>query len=609
MTADFIGGFAILFLFVSILILNPLLMSARRQWALTSSELLLIFMMCLTACVIPSWGLMANLIPIISGFKYFESPQNRWAELISPHIRKYLVPQEVESVRMFFEGVPKGVSYPFSAWLLPLSFWFLFIFVFSFFSICIAVMLRKQWVERERLIFPVAILPLEMVKYKKNGKIPDLLRNPLFWFGFAIPFLLTLLSVLAYFFPFMPSIGLYKIFEIFRGTTTITFVLSWPILGFAYFVSSNIAFSLWFFHLVSKLQTGWTNVSGFSLPGHTEVFDGSSAMTTYQGAGAVILFFVFLIWLARRHLKDVFRKAVFNSNDVDDSGEILSYRVCFFGSIISIISLLLFWHLTGMPLSVSSVFLFYTLATFVVLNRVICQAGLGFARSQCNPVSFTSYVLPPDIIGNGGYVGLGLQYPWAGDIRTTVLTATQNSLKIQEDVKNYPKFIFISIIVSIIIAYTVSAYSHLANGFEIGGLNKMPWFFRSFPHVAGNFMASKITSPITSEIIRSRYFFTGMGAGIMGFLIFMTNRFLWWPLHYIGFPIADSLPIARGWFSIFLAWLIKTIVLKYGGVHVYKKLAPVFLGIIVGGVAGFGFLMIIIAVTGRLGEIGGIFGI
>ena len=37
-----------------------------------------------------------------------------------------------------------------------------------------------------------------------------------------------------------------------------------------------------------------------------------------------------------------------------------------------------------------------------------------------------------------------------------------------------------------------------------------------------------------------------------------------------------------GWLSIFLAWLCKATILRYGGVRAYRALLPFFLGLILG---------------------------
>ena len=56
----------------------------------------------------------------------------------------------------------------------------------------------------------------------------------------------------------------------------------------------------------------------------------------------------------------------------------------------------------------------------------------------------------------------------------------------------------------------------------------------------------------------------------------------WWPLHPIGFPIGAVWIMDQIWFSIFLAWLIKAGILKYGGSKLFRLLRPFFLGLILG---------------------------
>ena len=103
--------------------------------------------------------------------------------------------------------------------------------------------------------------------------------------------------------------------------------------------------------------------------------------------------------------------------------------------------------------------------------------------------------------------------------------------------------------------------------------------------IIANFIVPKVTTPITKDIIISRYVFMAIGAFVMGVLIFMHSKFLWWPIHYIGFPIAESQPLRYWWFAIFLAWVIKGVILKFGGHNVYKKSVPFFLGMIMGNIS------------------------
>jgi len=52
------------------------------------------------------------------------------------------------------------------------------------------------------------------------------------------------------------------------------------------------------------------------------------------------------------------------------------------------------------------------------------------------------------------------------------------------------------------------------------------------------------------------------------------------------------------WFSIFLAWLIKLAVLKYGGPRLFRATRPFFIGLIVGQFVAAGAWLVIDYFTG-----------
>ena len=57
-----------------------------------------------------------------------------------------------------------------------------------------------------------------------------------------------------------------------------------------------------------------------------------------------------------------------------------------------------------------------------------------------------------------------------------------------------------------------------------------------------------------------------------------------WPLHPIGILIVYTYYGSIAWASIFLGWLIKVILVRYGGSRLYRAAKPFFLGMIVGEV-------------------------
>ena len=88
--------------------------------------------------------------------------------------------------------------------------------------------------------------------------------------------------------------------------------------------------------------------------------------------------------MGRGHLKDVCRKAFFNAEDVDDSDEILSYRVAVGGALASLSFAGVWLYLSGMPPLVALLFLLSAFAIFVALTRIVAESGVPEARTPMN---------------------------------------------------------------------------------------------------------------------------------------------------------------------------------------------------------------------------------
>ena len=115
--------------------------------------------------------------------------------------------------------------------------------------------------------------------------------------------------------------------------------------------------------------------------------------------------------------------------------------------------------------------------------------------------------------------------------------------------------------------------------YTYGGINMRQF---GVPSLAYSFLQNKLLNPIGPDHIHPRLWFTALGAGIMGLLIWLQHHYLWWPLHYIGLPVSDSWVMGWAWFSVFLGWLLKAIIFKFTGTRGYHVFKPLFLGFIAG---------------------------
>jgi hypothetical protein len=62
----------------------------------------------------------------------------------------------------------------------------------------------------------------------------------------------------------------------------------------------------------------------------------------------------------------------------------------------------------------------------------------------------------------------------------------------------------------------------------------------------------------------------------------MRRMFVWWPLHPLGAALSVTWIMCVFWFPALVAWLVKVVITRYGGLKAYLKLRPLFLGLIFG---------------------------
>ena len=194
------------------------------------------------------------------------------------------------------------------------------------------VILRRQWIERERLIFPIVQVPLEMVREEGEGGLwGAFFRNPFMWIGFALPVIVSTLVGLNAYYNFVPAPQLVTGLPLWRNTVNLIFRLSFPMIGFSYLINLDIAFSLWFFNVIANIAKGGLRVLGVGGTEKLGIYGASGEpILAHQGQGAMILLVAMGLWVGRRHLADVVRKAFKGDDRVDDSDEILSYRAAVF---------------------------------------------------------------------------------------------------------------------------------------------------------------------------------------------------------------------------------------------------------------------------------------
>ena len=606
LNADSITAGAVFLFFLLTFLVNTALRKIHPPWVFATGELVVIYTMMIVASTIPTKTLIANMIPVLPGATYYATPENEWAELILPLIPDWLAPHDPLAVKYFYEGAPSHVSVPWRLWLVPFAAWG--IFIASFFAVMISsmVIVRRQWVEHERLVFPLTQVPLEMLQSPQPGHILGyLFRQPLLWVGIALPWIVLSTHGLHAYFDYIPRIETRTYFELFRDTTPFRILLSFSVIGFTYLVNLEIGFSLWFFHLLMKLQSGLLNIIGYDIPGREEVFvgGGGTVAVGHEAMGATIALVLFVLWTGRRHLTSVFGKAFGTAPHVDDRNEIMSYRAAVVTLLVGLAGMGLWLNASGMPLWLTPFFVGTAFVAFFALTRTIAEGGVGFSRTQLIPAVFTVYTFGTGLVGPTGLTSLGFTYTWSSEIRSPLMASVMHALKMMDSIGVHrPRPLLGAIMLAALIGTISSGLMTVWLAYTYGGINLQRWAFVGLPQTVFGFVGDKLQNPFGSDMTVPRIVFAGLGGTIMAGLMYARHRFINWPLHYLGLPIATSWPITLSWFSIMIGWLFKLFIVRYGGVRLYRTIRPFFIGLIVGQISCGASWMALDYLTGMVGN-------
>jgi hypothetical protein len=594
-TAYFTSQMAHFLLFVLVGIVNVVLGVLRRSWILNKSELVVIFIFMSLAN--STHTMVFYWVPMVSSPFYYARTENNWLTLIVPHIPTWLVPHDTGVIREFFEGSDSGTSgIVWEVWLEPLIGWLPIFVALPLASLCLMVILRRRWVDQERLIYPVMQLSLSMVQDdERSSLIKPFFRSGIMWVGFAIPMIVGGIIGLHAYFPFIPTIELSAGIPIFGGIR-----LSFATLGFFFLIQREVAFGLWVFTLLNKLQDTVYHGIGWGIEQEPAISVWSYGMPSlvHQGMGAMIVLVLGSLWVGREHLINVFRKAFFGAPEVDDSDEIVSYRGAVFG-LLGSVGVMTFWlWCIGIPLPGVLVFLFFMFIIFVALTRVIAEGGVAVIYTPMVPADAAMSAIGTTAFGSSGLVGLTFARVLGNDILNFTMPHIANGLKLSGEIEGKRRLLFWGMLLAILLGSTGALWMLLYLTSTYGAINMRPGHFVWLPNYMGDYMAARINNPEEPNWLG--WFHTGIGSGVMVLLLLARRFWGWWPLHPIGFPISSTFHWMA--FNAFLAWLFKGPILRYGGVAMYRTMRPFFLGLILGHFTIYGVFWVVDAFTGMTGN-------
>lgn len=544
--------------------------------------------------------------------------ESLWSNLPAAQAKRSQTLQE--NLQQLFQQLPWHL------WLVPILFWSLLFTVIFLLLMCLAEWLRRKWVERENLAFPLVDIADGLIRHDfaletASSPIDPAKRarafNPLFLIGAALAFLYVSAEAMGHyeitgtaFRGAMDVSGTIFSSGNFKELTGIFFVISPIVIGIAFLVNLEVSFSIWVSFVLFKLIS-WQ----VQLASSGEIRD---ALYTGWGGGRFYPFPMEQMLGATLCFSSVLLiKAWFSGRDkpADFAGN--SY----------VGARLTRWGLIVLPLVVVGMLwmlgvrdaLLLIVAGIVLLAQTIAAAR---ARAETGlPTGHISYEFNklPMIFG---LTGLSGAKPFVNFIGVAFLPATLLFRTLPQQLENlelarrfkirygtvaraslvaFLTAIGVGMMSFLLFSYFLGETFYGSAGHNFGGKwgpSDVPTM-TSYPlwisHFFGENGLDKFTQPHWIRV-----WFIGIGFGVVAALMFLRSRFLKFPINPIGYVVVllsfhyDWVnPFYKGlnspdtswlWSSVLLAWLIKKLTVKYGGMNAYRAAKPFFIGLVVGAV-------------------------
>ncbi|MFC1715412.1 DUF6785 family protein [Candidatus Poribacteria bacterium] len=559
----------VVFILFVLTLLNHLVGKVSPRIALSQRELIVIYIMLCLGSAVSGGDMIRLLVPILGYAFWSATPENEWADLFHRYVPDWFAVKNKRSFSDLFSGESSlYINEHLTAWWKPFLAWSGFTVALLLVMLGITLIIRRQWIENEKLSYPVIQLPAEMSQ--SDGR---LFKNKLMWIGFAVAGGMDILNGLHFLNPAIPStggpywdIGLYITDKPWSAIGRTPVGISPFAIGLGFLMPLDLSLSCWFFYLLWKFQLVIGDIMGLrSLPRFPYIPE--------QSFGAYVGVCALSLWISRRHLAWVFRQ-LFSRNS-NDSGEPVNLRYAFVMLGIGLLYLIIFCHQAGMSLWLILIFfaMYFTISTAIA--RIRAEVG--------SPVHDLHFIGPDEVIpkifgtrrlGGANLTILSYMYWFNRAYRSHPMPHQLEGFKLAQRVKMNGRRVIVAMLLAVVVGTAAGYWARLNACYGYGSetyagsetFNRLQrWLYSRPPPDWGG--VSFIAIGLLSALV----------------LMIMRMQFIWWPLHPAGFAVSGSWSMGVFWFSLLVSWAVKILLLRLGGLKAYRQAVPFFLGLILGG--------------------------
>jgi hypothetical protein len=575
--------FNTIFILLCLTLLNQIVFKLAPGRQLSRGELLLVYsVLCIGSCV-SGHDMLEVFVPMLTWSFQHATASNGWNELINSHLKPNLFVGDKSVYLGYYIGNDSVWKWHYiRAWLPVTLAWTAFISVLLMVMLCVNAILRKHWTENERLTYPIVQLPLQITS--DTAFLPKgLFRNRLFWIAFLLAGLIDTVNSLNYYYPSIPTIltpgfglsyldiGPYVVNKPWNaiGWTPLSF---YPfMIGLGMFMPLDFLFSCVFFYWVWKLEKVASVAMAYDQ-------DPRFPYTENQAFGAYISFCLYSVWISRGYLRQVLRRAFGRPSTLDDRNEPISYRAALSGIVIGVTGLIWFATYLGMTWWIGVIFFIMYFALALAITRMRAELG-----TPIHDLHFTGpEMVMTRVAGSRAFDANNLTvfatFFWFNRAyRGHPMPQQLEAFKLAEQTRTeYRKWFFALLILGSVATFVAFwVILHLQYDYGAAGKSRM-----SFGQEGYDNLTTWLKTPERGKFGEMGAIWIGFGIAFM--LQWLRVRLPWWPLHPLAFAVTSSWEINLVWMPLMLAWIFKTLILRYGGRGGFHRALPFFIGLMLG---------------------------
>jgi hypothetical protein len=573
---------------VLVLLANPLLRRLSRRAGLSTPEAVLLYVVMTLSIMMLGIGGMRHLLAALGEAQYLSTPAEP-TETLTAFIPTWLAPQDRLVQSSLWEGAASG-AVPWQAWWLPMLAWTTFFLLLGGTVFCLLLLVAERWLDQERLTFPLARLPLEVLGAGLAGAF---FRNRMTWLGIAVATLLNAVNMVRGVFFGGSSYG-GEVFYVNRLNLSypwvvlgheppLLFAIQPGLIGLGYLVTNEVAVSVIFFTIFSKLLGVLLATAGYR--------DAAIPYAKQQAFGGYLVIGLVMLWragVAARNTRGVTPGSTEASPGLAGAPSRSAPRWAMPGAVACFAGTIAFLVAAGMAPWLALTSMGVIVLSSLAYARV--RADTGVPLLWARPYT-TEYLAIWDVFGGRALVPPGhtLASPTIFAL-TSFLSRTGFPSVSGYQVEGIHLCRRAGIGWNMIVLATVSAIGFgVLSGFVT---HLVPYYAKGAIVLPGGHWGLGAMRAEYARVLRSehapadpdlqRIVATVFGGVLTALVSLARTRWTGLPLHPVGYLLANC---QYGcWFfpTFIIVWITKGLLLRYGGNRAYSNLVPAFLGLALG---------------------------